>query len=114
MYVKHKTFPVVLKFLVPIKQLLEYYQTRGFLQVAKKGKNQNRYVARRVDKLLMLECDTNVVKQFNIIMRKLNDYYCGSRHRSTLCKVFRLLKISCALTLANRHKLPRASQAFVR
>jgi hypothetical protein len=38
-----------IKFSVPIKKLLKIYMNKGFLQIAKKGKNI-KYVARRVDK----------------------------------------------------------------
>ena len=38
-----------IKFSVPIKRLLKKYMNKGFLQIAKKGKNI-KYVARRVDR----------------------------------------------------------------
>ena len=62
----------------------------------------------------MLESDSSIIERFNSVMRVLNNYYSGSFSRSSLYSLFRLLRISCALTLANRHKLQRASQAFAR
>lgn len=41
---------VNLKFTIPTKQLLKRYKIRGFFRVAKKGKSQERLVARRVNK----------------------------------------------------------------
>lgn len=41
---------VNLKFSIPTKQLLERCKIQGFFRVAKKGKGQERLVARRVDK----------------------------------------------------------------
>lgn len=45
-------------------------------------------------------------------MLRLNRYYCSSTYRSGLYSIYRLLKISCALTLAHRHKYRRAVKAF--
>lgn len=38
-----------IKFTIPTRRLLKRYKNKGFLQIAKKGKNI-KYVARRVDK----------------------------------------------------------------
>lgn len=62
----------------------------------------------------MLESDAQVIDRFNSAMRGLNNYYYGFSYRSCLYTVYRLLKISCALTLAHRHKLRRAVKAFKR
>jgi Type II intron maturase len=60
----------------------------------------------------MLESDTHVIDRFNSVMQGLHNYYCGSLYRSGLYSIYRLLKISCALTLAHRHKHRRAAKAF--
>ena len=62
----------------------------------------------------MLISNACVIERFNSMMRRLNSYYSGSTYRSALYPLFRLLRLSCALTLAHRHKLRRASQAFTR
>jgi hypothetical protein len=103
---------VNLKFIIPTKQLLERYKLKGFFRVAKKGKSQERLVARRVNKWLMLELDADVINRFNWVMLGLNYYYCGSTYKSGLYSIYRLLRISCALTLAHRHKYRRAIKAF--
>jgi hypothetical protein len=50
-----------IKFSVPTKRLLKRYMNKGYLQIAKKGKNI-KYVARRVDKWIFLPEDFEVVK----------------------------------------------------
>jgi hypothetical protein len=62
----------------------------------------------------MLESDAYVIDRFNLVMLGLSNYYCSFSHRSGLRMVFRLLKISCALTLAHRHKLHRVAKVLIR
>jgi hypothetical protein len=47
---KTKVSYVNLKFTIPTKQLLKRYKIKGFFRVAKKGKSQERLVARRANK----------------------------------------------------------------
>lgn len=39
----------LIKFTIPIKKLLERYKNKGFFKIAKKGKNQTRIVARKLN-----------------------------------------------------------------
>ena len=50
---------------------------KGFLQIAKKGKDI-KYVVRRVGKWIFLPEDFEMVKRFNAVMRGIANYYCGS------------------------------------
>ena len=102
-----------IKFSIPIKKLIQKYAGKGYLHKAKKGKNQ-KYVARRVDKYLFLVDDNVVINRFNSILRGLANYYSGSEYPSALYELFELLRRSCALTLAHRHKMRSAKSAFTR
>lgn len=92
-----------IKFSVPTKKLLRKYMNKGYLQIAKKGKNI-KYVGRRVDKWISLPNDFEVVKKFNAVMRGIANYYCGTEYPSALYELWELLRRSLALTLAHRHK----------
>lgn len=100
-----------IKFNVPMKRLLKRYIIKGFLQIAKKGKNV-KYVARRVDKWIFLTSDAEVVKRFNTVIRGIVNYYCGIEHLSALYELWELLRRSCSLTLAHRHKKRTAKAGF--
>lgn len=102
-----------IKFSIPTQKLIKKYAGKGYLQKAKKGKNQ-KYVARRVDKYLYLVGDNVIINRFNSISRGLANYYSGSEYPSALYELFELLRRSCALTLAHRHKMRSAKSAFTR
>lgn len=100
-----------IKFSIPTKRLLKRYMNKGFLQIAKKGKNI-KYVARRVDKWIFLPEDFEVVKRFNAVMRGIANYYCGSEYPSALNELWELMRRSLALTLVHRHKKRTAKAGF--
>jgi group II intron reverse transcriptase/maturase len=100
-------------FEVPLRRLLKKYAEKGFLTVAKKGNNV-KYVARRVDKFLMLPSDLEVVRRFNAVARGIAEYYSGAGHPSILGELWHVLKRSLALTLAHRHQNKTATSAFTR
>jgi group II intron reverse transcriptase/maturase len=102
-----------IKFSIPTQKLIKKYAGKGFLQKAKKGKNL-KYVARRIDKFLHLVGDNVVINRFNSILRGLANYYSGSEYPSALNELYELLRRSCALTLAHRHKMRSAKSAFTR
>jgi RNA-directed DNA polymerase len=102
-----------IKFSIPTQKLIKKYAGKGYLHKAKKGKNQ-KYVAKRVDKYLYLVGDNVVINRFNSILRGLANYYSGSEYPSALYELFELLRRSCALTLAHRHKMRSAKSAFTR
>lgn len=68
-----------IKFSVPTKRLLKRYMNKGFLQIAKKGKNI-KYIAKRVNKWIFLPEDFEVVKRFNAVMIGIAHYYCGTEY----------------------------------
>ena len=100
-----------IKFSVPTKRLLKKYTNKGYLQIAKKGKNI-KYVAKRADKWIFLPEDSEVVKRFNSVTRGIANYYCGTEYPSALHEVWELLRRSLALTLAHRHKKRTAKAGF--
>lgn len=61
----------------------------------------------------MLEND-KIVHRFSSIIRGLLNYYSCINKRSDLWKVFAVLRKSCALTLAHKHKLSSAARIYSR
>ncbi len=102
-----------IKFNIPVQRILKKYSEKGFVQIAKKGGN-HKYVARRLDKWLMLPSDLEVVRRFNAVARGIAEYYSGSKYPSALTEFWSILKRSLALTLAHRHKMTTAKSAFTR
>src|SRR5690349_7912745 len=112
--VKHKDFnkfSFVLKF--PLISLLRRYCSLGFFRIAKLGK-QTRYVARRQDRFLFIKKDFFIIQCFFNIFRAMNFYYVNLDYKGSLGVFLLLLKKSAALTLAHRHQLKKASQAFTK
>lgn len=99
------------KFSIPTKRLIKCYVNKGFLQIAKKGKN-TKYVGRRVDKWIYLPEDALVIKRFNAVLRSIANYYSGSEYPSALYELWELFRRSAALTLAHRRKMHTAKSAF--
>ena len=100
-----------IKFSIPTKRLIKRYANKGFLQIAKKGKN-TKYVGRRVDKWIYLPEDALVIKRFNAVLRGIANYYSGSECPSALYELWELFRRSAALTLAHRRKMRTAKSAF--
>jgi group II intron reverse transcriptase/maturase len=93
----------------PIERLLEKAATNGF---AKKKENGT-YRATSCRRLASLE-DKAIVNRFSSIIRGILNYYSFVNSRSDLWPVVSLFRKSCALTLADKHKLGTAAQAFKR
>lgn len=64
-----------------------------------------------VEKLIMME-DFDILRKFNSIIRGIVNYYSFVNSKSNLWGVLDILKKSCALTLARKHKLGSAQKAF--
>jgi len=64
-------------------------------------------------KLSMLE-DGKIVSRFSAIIRGILNYYSCINHRSDLWKVFAILRKSCALTLAHKHKMGSAARVYAK
>lgn len=101
-----------LKLGAPLDRLLNRCVERGFFQKARKGK-ADKVVARRQNKWLFMS-DTDIVKRFNSVVRGISNYYCLSTQQSVLYELFHMLRRSCALTLAHKHKKKTAKWAFDR
>jgi len=56
--------------------------------------------------------DFDIVNRYNTIVRGILNYYCLSTRQSVLYEFFYPLRISCALTLAYKHKKKYAKWAF--
>lgn len=102
-----------LKLKVPLEKLLRCYADRGFLKIAKYGKRL-RYVGCRQEKWFYLMSDVDVIRRYSAIITELLRFYSGSTSQSALSQIFRLLKRSAALTLAQRHKMRFVWQAYKR
>ena len=64
-------------------------------------------------KYSMLE-DEKIVKRFSAMIRGTLNYYSCINKRSDLWKVFAILRKSCALTLAHKHKLNSAARVYAK
>jgi hypothetical protein len=62
-------------------------------------------------KYCMLE-DEKIVLRFSSIIRGVLNYYSCINKRSDLWKVFAILRKSCALTLAHKHKINSAARVY--
>jgi Type II intron maturase len=61
----------------------------------------------------MLE-DDKIVIRFSSIIKGLLNYYSCINKRSDLWKVFAILRKSCALTLAHKHKMASAARVYAK
>jgi hypothetical protein len=99
-----------LKFLAPVPRLIEKFAERGFLQLARDGKNV-KFVGRRVDKWLFLTSDWEVLQRFRSVVRGVSNYYSGVTHQGALNQLYHLFRRSALLTIAHRHKQKTAKWA---
>ena len=83
---------------------------RGYAKVRKDGKSIRATSCR---KLSSLE-DKLIVQRFSSIIRGLMEYYSPANRRSDLWSIVATYRKSCALTLADKHKLKTAAKAYKR
>lgn len=95
---------------IPVELILLRAVDRGYAKVRKDGKSIRATSCR---KLSSLE-DKLIVQRFSSIIRGLMGYYSPANRRSDLWQVVALYRKSCALTLADKHKLKTAAQVFKR
>jgi group II intron reverse transcriptase/maturase len=95
---------------IPVELILLRAVDRGYAKVRKDGKSIRATSCR---KLSSLE-DKQIVQRFSSIIRGLMEYYSPANRRSDLWPVVALYRKSCALTLADKHKLKTAAKAFKR
>lgn len=96
-------------FRVPIDRMLNRLIEKG---LAKRRKD-NTVRGTACIRYSMLE-DEQIVIRFSSIIRGLNNYYSCVNKRSDLWKVFAILRKSCALTLAHKHKINSAARVYAK
>jgi group II intron reverse transcriptase/maturase len=58
--------------------------------------------------------DEQIVTRFSAIIRGINNYYSCINRRSDLWKVFAVLRKTCALTIAHKHKINSAARVYAK
>lgn len=96
-------------FRAPIDKMLKRLVDRGLAKLRKDGSVCGTAYIR----YSMLE-DHMIVSRFSAVIRGLLNYYSCINKRSDLWKVFAILRKSCALTLAHKHKMSSAARVFVK
>lgn len=87
--------------LIPIKKILERLTKKGYIQ---KLKNLNKYKSKGVGFFTVIS-DQKIVEKFSNIIKSYCNYYSCANQRSKLWTLIYLLKKSCYLTIAWKHKL---------
>lgn len=95
---------------VPVEDIMRRAADRGYAKVRKDGISIRATSCR---KLASLE-DKQIVQRFSSIIRGLIEYYSPANRRSDLWSIVALYRKSCALTLADKHKLKTAAKVFKR
>ena len=95
---------------IPVELILRRAADCGYAKVRKDGKSIRATSCR---KLSSLE-DKLIVLRFSSIIRGLMEFYSPANRRSDLWQVVAIYRKSCALTLADKHKLKTAAKAFKR
>ncbi len=96
-------------FRAPIDGMLKRLVDKGLAKYRKDGTVRGTaYI-----KYSMLE-DEMIVDRYSAIIRGLSNYYSCINRRSDLWKVFAILRRSCALTLAHKHKINSAARIYAR
>lgn len=94
---------------VPINHLLEKAVEAGFAKVRKGGT-----IRATSNRKLTALSDTEIVVRFSSIIRGLTNYYSPANSLSDMWAVVSIYRKSCALTLADKHKLKTAAKAYKR
>jgi len=94
-------------FRVPVDRILKRLVDRSVAKTRADGTIR----ATACIKFSMME-DRDIVTRFNSIIRGILNYYSCVNHRSDLWKIFAILRKSCALTLAHKHKENSAARVF--
>ena len=93
---------------IPVKLILKRLVDHGY---AKKRKNNNSIRATSHRKLNFLD-DITIVQKFSHIIKKLIEFYQPTNSFSDLWKIIAIYRKSCALTLADKHKLKSAAAIY--
>jgi group II intron reverse transcriptase/maturase len=92
---------------IPVKKLLERAIERGYATKRKSGSIR----ATSCRKLSSLE-DKQIVQRYSSVIRGIMNYYSCANRLSDLWAVVSIYRKSCALTLADKHKLKTAAKAY--
>lgn len=92
---------------IPVPRILSRLTDRGYAVKRKNGT----YRATSVRKFCSFE-DKLIVNQFSSVIRGIVNYYRPANQYSDLWPIVALLRKSCALTLADKHKLKTAAKAY--
>lgn len=93
---------------IPVEFILRRAVDCGYAKVRKDGKSIR---AASCNKLSSFD-DKQIVQRFSSIIRGLMKYYSPANRRSDLWSIVALYRKSCALTLADKHKLQTAAKTF--
>lgn len=96
-------------FRAPIILMLNKLVNKGLAKLRKDGTTR----ATAYIKYSMLE-DEKIVSRYSAIIRGILNYYSCINRRSDLWKVFAILRKSCALTLAHKHKINSAARVYAK
>lgn len=87
------------RFQIPVDQVIKRMKERGYISYDKNNK------VRPISKASYTPLeDTLIVNHFRSVWLGLKNFYSGSSNRSHLQYIHYLLHISCAMTLAHRHR----------
>lgn len=92
---------------IPVLKLLERAIERGYATKRKAGSIR----ATSCRKLSSLE-DKQIVQRYSSVIRGIMNYYSCANRLSDLWSVVSIYRKSCALTLADKHKLKTAAKAY--
>lgn len=92
---------------IPVSDILQRYTEKGYCTIRKNGT----YRASSCRKLSSLE-DKLIVNRFSSIIRGLLNYYQPANQFSDMWPIVAMLRKSCALTLADKHKLKTAAKVY--
>lgn len=96
-------------FRAPIDKMLKKLVDKGLAKYRKdKTVRGTAYI-----KYSMFE-DEQIVTRFSAIIRGINNYYSCINRRSDLWKVFAVLRKTCALTIAHKHKINSAARVYAK
>lgn len=95
---------------IPIEDLLIRAVKGGYAKERKDNKSSRATSCRKLTSL----SDKDIVIHFSSIIKNLLQYYCPANHYSDLWAIVSLYRKSCALTLADKHKLKTAATIYKR
>ena len=92
---------------IPVERILSRLKDKGYAVIRKEGT----YRATSNRKLTSFD-DKLIVNHFSSVIRGLINYYRPANQYSDLWSIVALLRKSCALSLADKHKLKTAAKAY--